>query len=64
MKFNRNIVSLLQNGLIETLETGPLIDLAQDLEEEEEEEEEEVDIQMIEVEEDMQIIEAEDMAGA
>ena len=63
MKFNRNIVSLLQNGLIETLEIGPLIGSAQDLEEEVEEEEE-VDIQMIEVEVDMQTIEAEDMAWA
>ena len=51
MKFNRNIVSRLQNDLIEALETDPLTGPGQDLEEEEEEEEEEeVDIQRIELE--------------
>ena len=51
MKFNRNIVSRLQNDLIEALETDPLTGSGQGLEEEEEEEEEEeVDIQTIEVE--------------
>ena len=52
MKFNRNIVSRLQNDLIEVLETDPLTGSGQGLEEGEEKEEEgeEVDIQTIEVE--------------
>lgn len=55
MKFNRSIVNLLQNDLAETLEAGPLIGSARDLEDDElevevKEEEREVDILMIEEE--------------
>lgn len=49
MKFNRNIVSPLQNDLIETPETEHLTGSGQDLEGEEEKEKE-VDIQTIEAE--------------
>lgn len=55
MKFNRSIVNLLQNDLAETLEAGPLIGSARDLEDDElevevKEEKEEVDIQTTEEE--------------
>lgn len=55
MKFNRSIVNLHQNDLAETLEAGPLIGSARDLEDDElevevKEEEREVDILMIEEE--------------
>ena len=55
MKFNRSIVNPLQTDLVETLEAGPLIGSARDLEDDElevevKEEEKEVDIQTTEEE--------------